>query len=281
MIKAGVLGWPIGHSLSPRLHGYWLRQYNIEGSYEALEVRPEDLEKTLCGLPEKGFSGVNLTIPHKVAACEIVDELGPMAQRIGAANLVTVGENGRLIGRNTDAFGFEQNLKSAGFKMKNKAACVLGAGGACRAVLVALQNMGFTEIRLSNRTRENAERLANELATEVCGISVVEWDDASGMLSGVDLLVNTTSLGMTGQPSLVFSLENLPREAFVADIVYAPLETDLLREARSRGHRAIDGLGMLLHQARPSFKAFFGVDPDVTEDLRRFVLDAKNGKISK
>jgi shikimate dehydrogenase len=297
-LKAGVMGWPIGHSLSPRLHGFWLRSYGIKGSYGAFEVRPDDLSSALRGLEAHGLCGVNLTIPHKVAACGIVDGVDPVAQRIGAVNLVTVGtkgkhcssgnadwvpdkfasqifrndERGLLLGRNTDAYGFAQNLLASGFKVSGGAAFVLGAGGACRAVLVALQDMGFGEIRLANRTRDRAEKLAREFETAQTRIPVIDWDRAAGALEGVELLVNTTSLGMTGQPELAFSLEALPGSASVADIVYAPLETDLLRRAKQRGHRAIDGLGMLLHQARPAFEAFFGVDPVVTEELRNFVL---------
>jgi shikimate dehydrogenase len=270
--KAGVMGWPIGHSLSPRLHGFWLQRYGIAGTYDAFAVPPEELASALRSLCARGIKGVNLTIPHKVAACSIVDEVDPFAKRIGAINLVTTQEDGSLLGRNTDAYGFEQNLVWGGFKLRGGIATVLGAGGACRAVLVALENMGFREIRLSNRTIEKAEKLASEWATSACIISVVPWSDAARSLENVDLLVNTTSLGMAGQPPLEISLELLPPNAFVTDIVYAPLETELLRRAKTRGNATIDGLGMLLHQARPAFQAFFGVDPDVTQELRNHVL---------
>lgn len=270
------MGWPIGHSLSPRLHGFWLQKLGLAGSYEALPVRPEDLAVSLRGLQDRGFCGVNLTVPHKVAACAIVDELDPTARRIGAVNLVTVEKQGRLFGRNTDAYGFTQNLLAGGFKAERGAAFVLGAGGACRAVIVALVDMGFGEIRIANRTLERAEKLAREFAAPSCKISVAAWDEAPQALPNIDLLVNTTSLGMKGQPALEFALDALPTTAFVTDIVYAPLETDLLRRAKLRGNRAIDGLGMLLHQARPAFKAFFGRDPQVTEELRRYVLEDKS-----
>lgn len=273
--KAGVMGWPIGHSLSPRVHGFWLRQYNIVGSYEALAIKPEDLPAALLGLKAKGFIGVNLTIPHKVAACKIVDTLDPTAQRIGAVNLVTVDERGRLQGSNTDAYGFTQNLLASSFKSTGGAAVVLGAGGACRAVLVALANMGFSSIRIANRTKEHAKLLAEEFSTSRTKISVLSWKSAPEALADIDLLVNATSLGMKGQPTLVFSLDKLPLTAAVADVVYAPVETKILRKAKQQGFKTIDGLGMLLHQARPSFKAFFGRDPEVTEELRRFVLSEK------
>jgi shikimate dehydrogenase len=275
-IKAGVMGWPIGHSLSPRLHSFWLQNYGIAGSYEAFGVKPEDLPSALHGLEAGGLGGVNLTIPHKVAACAVLDTLDPIARRIGAVNLVIVGERGQLLGCNTDAYGFEQNLLAAGYKPSGGAAFVLGAGGACRAVLVALENMGFTEIRLANRTKEHAELLAQKLSTSQNRISAVTWNQAPQALSDVDLLVNATSLGMTGQPALAFSFEMLPRSASVVDIVYSPVETDLLQRAKQRGHKTIDGLGMLLHQARPSFKAFFGRDPQVTKELRDFVLAGEN-----
>lgn len=271
--KAGIMGWPVGHSLSPRLHAFWLQAYDIEGAYEALAVEPEKLPSALRALKEKGFCGVNLTIPHKIAALRLMDAVDPFAERIGAVNLVSIDEKGGLRGSNTDAFGFEQNLLSSGFKPDGGAAFVLGAGGASRAVLVALQNMGFEEIRMANRTRERAEILARGLSTAACKISVIDWEKAPQALNEVVLLANATSLGMKGQEALVFSLEKLPQHAAVTDIVYAPLETDLVRRAKARGHKTIDGLGMLLHQARPSFKAFFGRDPEVTDNLRRHVLE--------
>ncbi|MDD3370252.1 MAG: shikimate dehydrogenase [Alphaproteobacteria bacterium] len=275
-LKAGVMGWPIHHSLSPRLHGFWLDRYGIDGSYEAFAVEPDHLPATLRGLKARGISGVNLTIPHKVAACAIVDELDPAAKRIGAINLVTVDDNGRLLGRNTDAYGFEQNLLAAGFKKQNGVAFVLGAGGAARAVLVALETMGFTEIRLANRTLDKAEKLARDLSTPDCAISVVGWENASQGLANVELLVNATSLGMDGQPPLDFPLENLPKDAWVTDIVYTPLKTALLDQANMRGNKIVDGLGMLLHQARPAFQAFFGVDPEVDAALREHVLAGRS-----
>ena len=274
--KAGVMGWPIGHSLSPKVHGFWLKTYKIAGSYEALAVRPEELASALRNLEEEGLVGVNLTIPHKVMACKIVNELDATAKRIGAANLVTVGKDGRLFGSNTDAYGFEQNLLAGGYSPTDGVAFVLGAGGASRAVLVALETMGFTEIRLANRTRDHAEKLARELEIPGCRIYVIDWDRAPERLPGTDLLVNATSLGMINQPPLDFPLDKLPDSAFVTDIVYTPLETGFLRRAQERGNRIIDGLGMLLHQARPSFKAFFGIDPKVSEALRTHMAAGRN-----
>jgi shikimate dehydrogenase len=270
--KAGVMGWPVNHSLSPRLHGFWLKHYGIEGSYEAFPVKPEDLASALKGLPAQGLRGVNLTVPHKVAACKMVDSLDVAARRIGAVNLVTVEDNGKLTGRNTDAFGFVQNLLSAGFQPSAGTAFVIGAGGACRAVLAGLIDMGFTEIRITNRTLSHAKDLAREFSSPSCQITPVDWAHAPHLLEGVSLLVNTTSLGMKGQPALDFPLETLPFSATVTDIVYAPLETGLLRQAMFRGHRTIDGLGMLLHQARPAFATFYGRDPEVTDELRRYVM---------
>jgi shikimate dehydrogenase len=276
LLKAGVMGWPIGHSLSPRLHDFWLRSYGINGKYIALPVSQENLGAALRTLPAQGLVGVNLTVPHKEAACAIVDSLDNSARRIGAVNLVVVGADGHLQGRNTDAFGFTQNLITSGFTLETGAALVLGAGGAARAVIVALIDMGFREIRIANRTIERAEKLAWEFTTENCKITSVAWHDIAHSMHGVSLLVHTTSLGMTGQLPLEIALDMLPQKATVTDIVYAPLETSLLLRARQRGHKTIDGLGMLLHQARPSFAAFFGREPQVTDELRLFVLAGRN-----
>jgi len=269
--KAGVMGWPISHSLSPRLHGFWLQTLNLAGSYDAIPVAPEDLPTALRALAANGLRGVNLTVPHKVAACAIVDRMDATAQRMGAINLVTVESDGKLLGRNTDAYGFAQNLLTSGFPPANGTAFVLGAGGATRAVIVALIDMGFSKILLSNRTAEKAQKLAQEFSTPQCPITVIPWSEKPD-LEGVELVVNTTSLGMTGQPTLVFDLDGLPPSATVTDIVYAPLETDLLHQAKTKGYKTIDGLGMLLHQARPAFAAFFGHDPKVTPELRTHVL---------
>ncbi|MGE3624317.1 MAG: shikimate dehydrogenase [Bdellovibrionales bacterium] len=269
--KAAVLGWPVKHSLSPRLHGYWLHRYGIGGSYESLAVEPAELEKTLRHLPQAGFRGVNLTIPHKEKALAFMQAVDTPAQRIGAVNMVVVGEDGRLEGRNTDAYGFSQSLQEAGVSVRGGAAAVIGAGGAARAAIVALQDMGVSEIRLVNRTRERAEELKAALGGS---LPVFDWAAREDALKDAGLLVNATSLGMQGQPPLDLALDNLPQTAPVTDIVYRPLETDLLRRAKQHGHPTVDGLGMLLHQARPAFAAFFGRDPDVTGDLRRHLLEA-------
>ncbi len=270
--KAAIVGWPAKHSLSPRLHGFWLHACGIDGGYEAMPTPPENLADLLRDLHIKGFCGVNLTIPHKQAACAIMDSLDETARDIGAVNLVVVGADGSLQGRNTDAYGFTQNLLLSGYVPKNGAALVLGAGGAARAIIYALMKMGLSEIRIANRTIAHAEKLAQDFATPQCRITPVAWQDAEKAQMGIELLVNTTSLGMKGQPELLLSLDALPPTATVNDIIYAPLETPLLAQARARGFAAIDGLGMLLHQARPSFQAFFGHDPEVTQALRDYVL---------
>lgn len=271
---AGVMGWPVGHSKSPRLHGYWLSLYGIDGAYVPLPVREENLERALRALPALGFRGANLTIPHKEAAMKIVDKVDPLAQRVGAINTIVVQEDGALEGRNTDVFGFEENLKAAGFVLNARAptAVVLGAGGASRAIVVALQEMGFQEIRIVNRNKERAEFLVTSLRGDN-QFAVFGWDEVDQSLQDAGLLVNTTSLGMVGQPELEINLSSLPPDAWVTDAVYAPLETRLLKKARERGLQAVDGLGMLLHQARPGFAAWFGHEPEVTDELRHFVLD--------
>jgi shikimate dehydrogenase len=272
ILHAGVMGWPVEHSLSPKLHGYWLKKYGIEGDYRVLPVQPENLSQELKGLAGKGFRGVNLTVPHKEAALECVDDIEPLAKRIGAINTVVVRTDGSLFGRNTDAYGFTQNLLATGFKVSSRSATLLGAGGAARAGLAALLDMGFDDIRIVNRTRPKADVLAAEFAPDK--IKSFAWHDPCA-LEGSGLLVNSTSLGLKGQPPLEFALDSLPTEAWVTDMVYVPLQTDLLKEAEARGHRTVDGLGMLLHQARPAFQAFFGKDPEVTLELRAYVLRGK------
>ena len=268
---AGIMGWPVAHSLSPRLHGHWLRRYGIDGAYVPLPVLPERLEQALRALPALGFAGANLTIPHKEPAASLVDHLSPAAERIGAVNTVVVEPDGTLSGDNTDGFGFIASLSESGVGWRAEAgpAVLLGAGGAARAVAVALLDAGAPEVRLLNRTPDRARALAGALGGP---IHAVEWADRAAALDGAALLVNTTSLGMQGQPPLVLALDALPRTALVTDVVYTPLITALLAVARARGNPVVDGLGMLLHQARPGFRAWFGVDPSVDEDLRAAVL---------
>jgi shikimate dehydrogenase len=273
---AGVMGWPVGHSLSPRLHGFWLRQHRIDGTYVPLAVEPANLAQALRALPALGFRGVNLTIPHKEPALAVVDRITPAAARIGAVNTVVVTADG-LLGENTDGYGFMENLAAGapGWRPADGPAVLLGAGGAARAIAVALIDAGATELRLVNRTLARAEALADQLADAArqhgTALAVLPWRDGAA-LAGASLLVNTSSLGMTGQPPLEIDLQDLPRAALVTDIVYSPIETGLLAAARARGHAVVDGLGMLLHQARPGFRAWFGVDPEVSEALRATVL---------
>lgn len=268
---AGVCGWPVAHSLSPRLHNYWLRHYGLDGAYVPFAVRPEDLARALAALPALGIAGVNLTVPHKEAALALVDRLSEAARAIGAVNTLVVDAQGRLIGDNTDAFGFHHNLtlNVPWWRVGSHPAVVIGAGGAARAVAFALVNAGAPAVRLINRTRARAERLAEALGERV---TVATWEESATALADAGLLVNATSLGMKGQPPLDLDLTPLPPSAVVGDLVYVPLITPLLARARARGHPVVDGLGMLLHQARPGFAAWFGVEPEVTEELRRHVL---------
>ena len=270
MIRAGVMGWPVAHSRSPLLHGFWLKQHGIAGAYELLPVPPEDLDTALRGLAARGFAGCNLTVPHKQAALAIVDHVDGTAARIGAVNTIIVRRDGALEGRNTDAFGFRENLRAAqpAWRASAGPAAVLGAGGAARAVVAALLDDGAPEIRLVNRSRGHAAALAAALGGP---ITVIDWSRRAAVLGDAALLVNTTSLGMAGRPPLDLALDALPKTAVVNDIVYAPLETPLLEAARRRGNPVVDGLGMLLHQARPAFAAWFGVTPDVTLALRQAV----------
>lgn len=270
-LLAGVLGWPVGHSRSPRLHGFWLERHGIDGAYVPLAVRPDHFAEAVRALPRLGFRGANVTVPHKEDTLRLVDEIEPLARRIGAVNTLVVDEAGRLIGRNTDAFGFLENLRRGcpSWRAGDGPAVVVGAGGAARAVCVALIDAGIPEIRLINRTPARAEALAGEIGGP---IRVALWADRAVALDGAGLLVNTTTLGMAGQPPLELALDALPPRALVNDIVYVPLETDLLARARLRGNPVVDGLGMLLWQAVPGFEAWFGVRPEVTPELREFVL---------
>ena len=268
---AGVMGWPVAHSRSPILHNHWIAEHGLRGAYVLLPVQPEKIEQALRALPILGFAGCNLTIPHKVAAMAIVDHLEPLAQRIGAANTIVVGADGSLTGRNTDAFGFIQSLLDAQptWRADAGAACVVGAGGAARAVIAGLLDEGATEVRLTNRSDAKAVDMAQEFGPLV---HAVPWAERHAALEGVALLVNTTNQGMHGQAALDLQLEALPATALVSDIVYVPLETPLLLEAKARGNATVNGLGMLLNQARPAFAAWFGPLPAISPVLMDQVL---------
>lgn len=263
---AAVLGDPIAHSRSPRLHGHWLKRYGIAGHYVPLHVRPGDLAATLALLPRLGFAGCNVTLPHKCAVLDLAAEVTPIARRIGSANTLTFGPGG-VQADNTDAHGFTWNIVDAHPGWRPSRVALIGAGGASRAVVVALQDRGAGDIRITNRTLASAQHLASEF-----NLTAVDWVDRNMMLQGCDTLVQATSLGMIGQPPLDLDLQHLPRDSLVTDLVYSPLETPLLAAARTRGNPTVDGLGMLLHQAAPGFQRWFGHAPEVDEALRRAVL---------
>ncbi|MDT3685614.1 MAG: shikimate dehydrogenase [Pseudorhodoplanes sp.] len=269
---AGVMGWPVAHSRSPKLHGFWLAHYGIAGTYVPLPVAPGRVADALKGLSALGFSGCNVTIPHKLEVMKLVDNVDPLAQRIGAVNTVVVEKDGKLSGFNTDGYGFVESVRDVRKDWKANAGpvVVLGAGGGARAIVVTLIAEGAKEIRLLNRTRERAEELASAAGSNV---RVLAWDKRAEALDGAALLVNTTSQGMVGQPPLDIALDALPTTALVSDIVYNPLVTPLLASAKARGNTVVDGLGMLLHQARPAFRAFYGVMPEVTAELRKEIED--------
>jgi len=268
--RAGVIGYPISHSKSPIIHGAWLQRYGVQGEYTAIEVRPEKLESFLRNASREGFVGVNATIPHKEAALALADEVTPLARRIGAANTISF-EGDRILADNTDAFGFLENLKDGApnWRADSGPAVVLGAGGAARAVVAALIDAGAPELRLANRTRSRAETLAMDIGGP---ISVIDWPVAAEAMDGAATIVNTTSLGMKGQPPLEIDLSAAPDDALATDIVYVPLITPFLERAQARGLRIVDGLGMLLHQARPGFERWFGRTPEVDDELRHLVL---------
>lgn len=260
---AGVAGWPIAHSLSPALHGFWIAALKLDAAYVPLAIAPEHLAEAFAALPKLGFRGINVTIPHKEAAFALVDTHDEAAKATGAVNTI-VFENGRALGRNTDVHGFSQSLIESGVATRGARAVVLGAGGAARAVVASLLSLGAEQVTLVNRTADKASALAAKFGKRV---TVASSATLPQVLSGVQLLVNSTSLGMTGQPALDVDLAPMKGGA-VVDIVYRPLETPLLAQAKTRGLKTVDGLSMLLHQAQPGFAAWFGVEPKVTPALR-------------
>lgn len=268
---AGVMGWPVAHSRSPLIHNYWIKQYKLTGAYGAFPVAPSNLEAAIRGIQALGLAGCNITIPHKVNAMAYVDWVHPLAQRMGAINTVVVQGDGALHGFNNDGFGFIHSLLEAQptWQANANPIVVLGAGGAARAIIVSLLDAGATNIRVINRTHSKAEELAQEFGAFVTS---VQWQNREDALVAASLLINTTSQGMHGEPALDISLTNLPTDALVSDAVYIPMETPLLKEARQRGNSTVNGLGMLIHQARPAFRAWFGVMPEVSDKLYAEVI---------
>ena len=267
---AGVMGWPVAHSRSPVIHNHWIAHHGLKGAYVLLPVQPQNLEPALRALPVLGFAGCNLTIPHKVEAMSLVDRVDHLATRIGAINTIVVEADQSLTGRNTDAFGYIESLRDAKPQWRADAgpAVVIGAGGAARAIIVSLIDQGAREIRLANRSWAKAHDMAQEFGAPV---SAIAWEDRHEALAGAALLVNTTNQGMQGEAALDLRLDRLPVEALVSDIIYVPMETPLLSAARRHGNDTVNGLGMLLNQARPAFEAWFGVQPDITPELLRQV----------
>ncbi len=271
ILRAGVIGNPISHSLSPKLHSYWLNRYGITGEYTALQVTEDALESTLRALPDKGFIGANVTIPHKVSVMQFADQITDRATLIGAANTLIFKQDGRIFADNTDGYGFMANLRQGApdWNPKTGPAAIFGAGGAARAIIVALADAGVPEIILANRTRAKAEALRADFGARV---SVVDWVQADKMLEDANTVINTTSLGMTGAQEFKISLDGLSPDATVTDIVYTPLQTPFLIAAAQKGCTTVDGLGMLLHQGVPGFERWFGQRPEVDDATRNAVL---------
>jgi len=266
-----VLGYPIHHSKSPKMHGYWLDQAGVSGYYVPLEIHPDNFEAALKNMPKLGFRGANVTIPHKERALEIADFVSERAQRIGAANTLYFDVDGKIHADNTDGYGFITNLKKGAseWSAKDGPALVLGAGGAARAILDALITEETPIIYLTNRSKERALDLASEFGN---GIEVLDWDKKNSVLAEVKTLINTTSLGMNGEDDLGLDFSQLTSAMTVTDIVYTPLETDLLKHAKQRGCTCVDGLGMLIYQGEPGFSNWFGENPKVTDELRELLL---------
>ncbi|ARC36599.2 shikimate dehydrogenase [Paracoccus yeei] len=268
---AGVIGWPIAHSRSPRLHGHWLARHGIAGHYVPLPVAPEHLAEVLRAMPRMGFVGCNVTIPHKESVLALADVVTDRAALMGAANTLIFRPDGKIHADNTDGYGFMANIRqhAPGWLPDLGPAAVLGAGGAARAVVAALLDSGVTELRIANRTRLRAEQIRAEFGPRVV---VHDWAGAGAMLEGAITVVNATSMGMVGKPPLQVPLDALAPGTLVTDLVYTPLVTPFLAEAQARGCEVVDGLGMLLHQAAPGFERWFGIRPAVDEDLRAAVL---------
>jgi shikimate dehydrogenase len=265
---AGIIGWPVGHSLSPVLHGYWLKEYGIDGAMVPLAAAREDFAAVIDGVRRAGFKGVNVTVPHKEAAFAITHKTDTAAQAAGAANLLIFHDQ-KIEGRNTDSIGLVESLRESIGALNGKSVVLLGAGGAARGAILALEMLGAGRIYLLNRDNHRAKTLASSLAPQVkAPITPGGLDDWNRRAGDVALVVNSTSAGMGDNPPLAIDLSVLPKSAAVCDIVYNPLETGLLKDAAAHGHKTIDGLGMLMHQAAPSFEAFFGVRPKVTQGLR-------------
>lgn len=269
-LLAGVMGWPISQSRSPLLHNYWFEKYGLAGRYVPLAIEPEGLRAALRALPALGFAGCNLTIPHKQQAMAIVDEVDVTARKIGAISCVTVRPDGTLAGNNNDHFGFVHNIleQVPDWRADTGPATVIGAGGGARAVVYGLLDRGAREIRLVNRTTDRAKILAQEFGGP---IHVIPWEERHAALDGAAMLVNATSQGMIGQEPLDLALDTLSKSALVSDIIYIPRETPLIAAARMRGNRTVTGLGMLLHQGRPAWQSWFGIEPEVTAELRDLI----------
>ena len=276
MKQAAVIGWPIEHSRSPMIHGYWLARYGIEGQYTRIAVRPEEVAAFVTSLAERGLAGCNVTLPHKEAVFRAAAVRDKSAEAVGAANTLWL-EDGRLHAANTDTYGFMRHLDVSApqWRQKDRPALLLGAGGAARGIVYGMLEAGVGEVRVANRTLARAEEIARHFGPKVKALG---WAEAAGAASDAGVLVNTTSLGMTKTGPLDFDVSRLPDDATVADIVYVPLETELLRQARARGLVAVDGLGMLLHQAVPGFAKWFGVTPEVTSELRDVLVRDIEGR---
>jgi shikimate dehydrogenase len=268
---AGVMGWPVMHSRSPLLHNYWFQQHQLAGTYVPLAIPPAGLEAALRALHPLGFAGCNLTLPHKQEAMKWVDEADTVAKSIGAISCIVVRPDGSLAGTNNDCYGFIQSIRQEqpGWLADDGPVAgpgiVIGAGGGARAVCYALAEAGAKEIRLVNRTFERARKIAEDFGG---AIKALAWEHRHDVLDGATIVVNTTSQGMLGQSPLDLKLDRLPPRALAVDIIYIPLETPFLRAARERGNPTVNGLGMLLHQGRPAWRAWFGIDPAVTPELR-------------
>lgn len=268
---AAVIGHPVNHSRSPRMHNFWLAHFGLEGYYIPLDIDPKKFERSIRNLPELGLVGANITIPYKEKVLKIADKISDRAALVGAANTLTFLQNGGIYADNTDGYGFLQNIKSKykDWSARDGITVVFGAGGASRAILAALIEDGASDIILANRTRSRADQLRSDFGAK---IKVVEWMKIQNYLSEASTIINTTSLGMVGKTDLPIPLNALKKNTLVTDIVYTPIETHLLATAAKMGCRTVDGLGMLIHQAIPGFERWFGIKPGDSQALRELLI---------
>lgn len=271
-LLTGVIGFPLSHTKSPIIHNYWLKKYNIKGYYIPIEIKPDNLKQGIQSLINLGFKGINITIPHKVNVLSLADTITDRAAIIGAANTLFFNSDGKIRADNTDSFGFIKSIydKYPDINFKDEKALVFGAGGASRAIIHSLLNEGVSEVFLINRTKEKAISVSEQLGARV---KVLDWNVNSKLFKNVSFVINTTSLGMKGNPSFHHNIEDVKKNSLLIDLIYDPQETNFLKKGKELGHRTLNGIGMLINQAKPGFEGWFGIKPNIDENLKKMILN--------